>query len=384
MFLYFGAMQATVLARPWVAFELSADATGQRSALVLGITIAANNAPSLVLSPWAGALADRVSKRNILIVSAVLMAGLALVTAVGVGRGSFEWWHVALIGVVQGTVMTFITPTRRAIIAELVDGDHLLNATALHTVTQNVNRMIMPAAAGFIISGVGAEWAYVAIAAMYVVALLMLFAVPITSSGVALGMAGSVGEGFRYAAGDRTIRALLIIAFVGTLFGQPLQHLLPLFADVLDITVEKVGLLFTAFGVGSLMGSTTSASLGDFKHKGLLLIGFMAFWGASIVAFAASGTFILSLLLMIPLGFGHSGRNTLNIATLQAYTAPEMRGRVMALNAMMSGFIPVAVLVITGAAEIWNTQVAVGGAGAVILLFGLWQLVVPRNVRRLE
>ncbi|MEE8517624.1 MAG: MFS transporter, partial [Dehalococcoidia bacterium] len=307
MFLYFGAMQATVLARPWVAFELSADATGQRSALVLGITIAANNAPSLVLSPWAGALADRVSKRNILIVSAVLMAGLALVTAVGVGRGSFEWWHVALIGVVQGTVMTFITPSRRAIIAELVDGDHLLNATALHTVTQNVNRMIMPAAAGFIISGVGAEWAYGAIAAMYVVALLMLFAVPITSSGVALGMAGSVGEGFRYAAGDRTIRALLIIAFVGTLFGQPLQHLLPLFADVLDITVEKVGLLFTAFGVGSLMGSTTSASLGDFKHKGLLLIGFMAFWGASIIAFAASGTFILSLLLMIPLGFGHSG-----------------------------------------------------------------------------
>jgi MFS family permease len=386
MLLYFGAMQATVLARPWVAFDLSADDQGQRSALVLGVTIAVNNAPSLVLSPWAGALADRISKRNILMVAAVLMAGLALTTSFGIGVWSFEWWHVTIIGVVQGTVMTFITPTRRAIIAELVDRDHLLNATALHTVTQNVNRMIMPAAVGFIISGFGAEWAYVGIAAMYVVALLMLFAVPLTMSGASSsrGMAGSVGEGFRYAAGNKTIRGLLIIAFVGSLFGQPLQHLLPLFADVLDITVEKVGLLFTAFGVGSLMGSTTSASLGDFRHKGLLLIGFMMFWGVSIVAFAASGIFLLSLLLMIPLGFGHSGRNTLNIATLQVYTAPEMRGRVMALNAMMSGFIPVAVLFITGAAEIWNAQVAVGGAGAAILVYGFWELLLSRNIRHLE
>ena len=387
MFLYFAAMQATTLARPWIAFDLSADDAGQRSALVLGITVAVNNVPSLVLSPYAGALADRVSMRKILQVCAAFMAAFALITAAGLATGYFDWWHITIIGIGQGTVMTFVTPTRRAIIGQLVDKDHLLNATALHTVTQNVNRMIMPAAAGFIIVGAGAEWAFVAIAAMYGVSLVLLFRVPAGrgADGVrGRSMTGAVGEGFRYAAKDRTIRNLLVIAFVATVFGQPLQQLLPLFADVLDITVERVGLLFTFFGAGSLLGSTTAASLGDFKHKGLLLVGFLTLLGGAIVAFSASSTYAVSLVLMLPLGMGHSGRNTPNIATLQTYTQPEMRGRVMALNAMQSGFMPPSVIAITAVADLVNTQVAVGGAGAIIFAFGLYQLLVARTVRRLE
>ena len=99
MFLYFAAMQMTVLARPWVAFELSADDLGQRSALVLGLTVAANNLPSLVLSPYAGALADRMSKRTILQACAVIMALLAVVTGVGLALSWFAWWHVTIIGI---------------------------------------------------------------------------------------------------------------------------------------------------------------------------------------------------------------------------------------------------------------------------------------------
>jgi len=387
MFLYFAAMQMTVLVRPWVAFELSANDLGQRSALVLGLTVAANNLPSLALSPYAGALADRMSKRTILQVCAVLMALFAAVTAVGLASSWFAWWHVTIIGVGQGAVMTFITPTRRAIIGDLVGRDHLLNATALHTMLMNVNRMVMPAAGGFLIVASGAEWAYVSIAAMYVAGIALLFIVPKfvpSDASRKRGMSGAVREGFRYAAKDRTIRNLLLIAFVSTLVGQPLQHLLPLFADVLDITVDRVGLLFTFFGIGSLMGSTTAASLGNFKRKGLLLVGFLTFWGGAILAFALSDVYVLSLLLLVPVGMGHSGRNTVNIATLQTYTNSDMRGRVMALNAMMSGFMPPAVLLITAIAEFANAQVALGGAGVIILAYGLWQLVFARTVRSLE
>jgi MFS family permease len=386
MFLYFAAMQMTVLARPWVAFELSANDLGERSALVLGLTVAANSLPSLVLSPYAGALADRMSKRTILQVCAVVMAFFATITAIGLASSWFLWWHVTIIGVGQGAVMTFITPTRRAIIGDLVGREHLLNATALHTVTQNVNRMLMPAAGGFIMVGAGAEWAFATIAALYVVSVGLLFIVPkiVPSGGRKRGMSGAVREGFQYATKDRAIRNLLLIAFVSTLIGQPLQHLLPLFADVLDITVERVGLLYTFFGIGSLIGSTTAASLGNFKRKGLLLVGFLTAWGGAIFAFAMSDIYLLSALLLVPVGMGHSGRNTVNIATLQTYTDADMRGRVMSMNAMMSGFMPPAVLVITVVADIASPQVAFGGVGAIILVYGLFHLLIARTVRNLE
>ena len=111
---------------------------------------------------------------------------------------------------------------------------------------------------------------------------------------------------------------------------------------------------------------------------------FLTVWGAAILAFALSDTYLLSLLLLVPVGMGHSGRNTVNIATLQTYTDPDMRGRVMALNAMMSGFMPPAVLLITAVADFANAQVALGGVGGIILAYGLWQLLIARTVKNLE
>ena len=388
MFLYFGAMQMTVLARPWLAFDLSADESGQRSALVLGLTVAANTAPSLVLSPWAGALADRMSKRTMLMVAGALMAAFALATAAGLAMDAFSWWHVTILGVFQGVVMTFITPSRRAIISELVDREHLLNAVALHTVQQNLNRTMMPALAGFVIALAGAEWAYVVIAAFYVIAVTALFTVPTPRAAASAPsrrtMSGAVGDGFRYGARDPVIRTLLLIGLVGAVFGQPIQHLLPLFQDVLDIGPGRLGVLFTFFGIGSLMGSTTAASVGDFRRKGLLLMGFFIVLGVSIVAFALSSYYLLSLAILVPVGVGHSGRVAVHVATLQTYSAPEMRGRVMALNAMQGGVMPFSVLGITALADILNPQIALAATGSVILVYGLGELVFSKRLRSLE
>jgi MFS family permease len=387
MFLFFGAMQMTQLARPWIAFVLSENDAGERSFFFLGITVAANHVPSLLLSPYAGALADRFSKRTILQIAAVAMAFFALLTAVGLSNGLLEWWHVALLGIAQGAVMTFITPTRRAIIPELVDREHILNATALHTVELNINRTTMLAISGFLIDAAGAEWAYFTIAAMYLVSTLALLTVPISAESIAArrsAMSGAVSEGFRYAMKEPTIRVLLLIGFVGAVFGQPIQHLLVLFADVLDVGASEIGLLGTMMGIGALLGSTFAASLGDFKRKGLLLILFFTLLGISIVAFSASSIYILSLVLMFPVGLGHSGRTSIHLATLQTYVAPEMRGRVMALNAMQGGFQPISILAISAVAELANPQIAMGISGSVIVLYGLWELIFSRTVRNLE
>ena len=387
MLVYFGAMQMTVIARPWLAFELSADEMGQRSAMVLGLTVALNSAPSLVLSPLAGALADRMPKRNLLAIAAAAMAAFALVIAAGVAGGAFAWWHVTMLGLAEGIVMTFITPTRRAIISDLVDQRHLLNAVSLHTVMQNTNRTIMPAFAGLVIVVAGAEWAYVLIAVLYVTAIMILLAVPRTDpvpSALRGGMSTAVGDGIRYAAREPTIRSLLLIGIVAAVFGQPIQHLLPLFQDVLSIGAGELGLLYTFMGIGSLAGSTTAASLGDYQRKGLLLIGFFTVLGLAIIAFSVSTVFVVSLVLMLPVGFGQSGRIAVHVATLQGQASPEMRGRVMALNAMQDGFMPAAVLLITFAAHTVNPQVAMGSAGVVLLLYGLWEMIFSKTLRRLR
>ena len=381
MLFYFGAMQATMLARPILAFELA-----DRAPIALGVAIAANNAPSLALSPFAGALADRVPMRNILIVAAALMALFAGATAIGVAANALTWLHVALIGVLQGSVMVFITPTRRAIIPGLVDERHLLNATGLHTMSQNANRMLMPLAAGALFARAGPEWAYLLIVALYAVALALLFLTPPRRAGAARKRrrSGSPWEGFRYARQTPVIRSLLLVGLVITVFGQPFQHLLPLAQDFLNIGADGVGLLFTFFGLGSLIGSTTAASLGDFQRKGMLLVGFFTLFGLGVTAFAASSWLWLSLLLMLPIGVGHSGRTVAHLTALQAYSEDEMRGRVQALNAMMGGLIPLAALGLTGIAEVFGGRAALGAAGGVIAVYGVWEALGAKTLRALR
>ena len=387
MFLYFGAMQMTQLARPWIAYQLSANDAGERSPFVLGITVAANFVPSLVLSPYAGALADRLSKRSILMIAAISMAFLAGVTALGLYAGFLQWWHVAIIGIFQGSVMTFITPTRRAIVADLVPDHFLMNAVALHTIELNINRTVMQAVAGISIDLIGAHWAYTMIAGMYLIGTVALFSVPrygVGGKGRVRKGSGSVMEGIRYARTDKTIRGLLLIGIVGAVLGQPLQQLLVLFQDVLHVGATEIGFLATVWGLGSLFGSTIAASLGDFKRKGLLLIGFFSLLGFSIMVFSISSIYILSLFLMFPLGIGHSGRTTVHLATLQTYAPPDMRGRILALNAMQSGLQPLSIAAITGIAEFANPQLAFAGAGATILAYGLWELLFSRTIRDLK
>ena len=168
------------------------------------------------------------------------------------------------------------------------------------------------------------------------------------------------------------------------MFGQPFQNLLPLAQDFLQIEADGVGLLFTFYGFGSLLGSTTAASLGDFQRKGLLLVGFFMLFGAGVVAFAASNWYALSLLLMLPAGMGHSGRIVVHLAMLQTYSEPEMRGRVQALNAMMGGLMPLAILGIAGLADLYGGRVALGATGGVIVAYGLWETLFSRTLRNLR
>ena len=283
--------------------------------------------------------------------------------------------------------MVFITPTRRAIIGGLVDEAHLLNATGLHTMSQNANRVFLPLLAGFLFARYGAEWAYVLIVGMYLVAIVLMFAVPVRGAGasplptaqrVAIGRLPLCEAGARHpqpAAGGAGHHRLRSAVPASVAAGAGVPH---------DRGRTASACCSRFFGVGSLLGSTTAASLGDFRRKGLLLVGFFTLFGLGVVGFAASSWYVLSLLLMLPVGIGHSGRTVVHLATLQAYSDAEMRGRVQALNAMMGGLIPIAVLGITGLAELFGGRVALASAGSVIVAYGIWETLFSKTLRNLR
>ena len=381
MILLFAGDAVTQVARPWFVYS----ETG--SPILLGLTISATMLPLLVLSPIAGALADRFPKQRILLVCIGSQVVINSIIAVDIWAGTVVWWHVLVAGVPQGVVMSFITPARRAIIADLVDKGNILNAVSLNTGTLNLSRIVAPAAGGFIIAILGIGAGYATISGLYVFALLLMLRVPsLRPEGRVLGesVVQAMGQGFVYVKRTPVVANLMFVGLIATMFGQPIQQLLPLFTeDVLDVGPEGLGVLSSLIGVGAFTAAMTSASLGDYRHKGRLLLLYTVILGAAIVLFSVSKVYALSLLLGLPLGFGNSGRLSVNLAVLQAYSAPEMRGRVMALYNMQGGLMPAVILPVSALAGTVGAPVTMASLGVVVLVFGLANIALNRQVRTL-
>ena len=379
MILLFGADAVTQVARPWFVYSET------DTPFLLGLTICVTMMPVLVLSPVAGALTDRFPKQRMLLVCMGSQVAINSLIAVDIWVGTVVWWHVLVAGVPQGVVMAFITPARRAIIPDLVDQGHILNAVSLNTGTLNLSRMFAPAIGGFIIALLGIGAGYATISGLYVFGMLLMLRVPsILPAGRVVGenVVQAIGQGFVYVKRTPVIANLLFVGLIATIFGQPIQQLLPLFTeDVLDVGPEGLGVLSSLVGVGAFTAAMTSASLGDFRHKGWLLLLYTALMGAAIVLFSVSKVYALSLILGIPLGFGSSGRLSVNLAVLQAYSAPEMRGRVMALYNMQGGLMPAVILPVSALAGSLGAPATMATLGLVVLVFGLANIAFNRQVR---
>lgn len=380
MGLVFAGMQMNQMARLWFVYELT------KSPLLLGITAAGDAIPMLTLSLFGGALADRLPKRNIILVGQICLAIMALAIAVDVKLGAIAWWHLALAAAFQGAVMSFIMPSRQALISELVDRPQLLNAVSLSTAEMNLNRILAPALAGFLIAGIGIVAVFLVMAGMYATSFLVMLLLPATRPvrSERRTVLRDMGDTFGYIRHRPVLFQLLMAALVASLFGMPLQRLLPVFSeDVLKVGPSGLGLLLSLMGLGALIGSVLTASLGDYQKKGLLFLILTLVFGAFIVAFSFSPIYLLSLALMLPVGVGSSGRSTVNVTLLQAYVDDSFRGRVMSLYMMEHGLQPLGLLPIAAAAEVIGAPIAVGISGAIVALYSLWALVFQPSLRKL-
>ena len=367
------AMGMQMVANGYLAYELSGSASG------LGVVTAAWGIPQLLLSPLGGVVADRFSKRNLMLTTQSVLGVMTLINVFLIMTGLIQIWHMVALGLVQGAVFAFNMPARQAIIPLIVGRENIANAIALNNAGMNLTRIVGPAIAGLIIAmpGIGIAGAYGIMALCYVVALLMLLQLP-SQQGNTKVRHGSVMQemlnGAHYVADHSRLRLLLVGAFAFVLFAMPYQILMPVFAlRVHGVGPEGLGLLAGTSGVGALIGSMIVAYFSASPNKGALqtLAGIGV--GIFLVMFAFAPTYALAAAMMLMVGAAGNMYMALNSTMIMTSTDASMHGRVMSIYMMTFSLMPLTALPMGLLADTIGVQwtVAIGGAFAALAIAGI-------------
>lgn len=362
------SMQMNLVARSWLAYTISG------SAVALGLVSLAQGLPWSILSLLGGAVADRTDKRTLLVFVQFSLSALALVSAVLVHLNIIRVWHLVLIGLLQGVIFAFNMPTRQALIPEMVRHDLLANALALNSTGMNLNRVLAPALAGLLIASHPAV-AFDVMAVFYFASALMLLRLPKTGPSKShheRNAFADIWDGLRYIAKNKRLLALILMAFVPTLLGMPYQQLLPVFQkNVLHVGPHGLGMMYTAVGVGSLIGSLTVAAMAQSAKKNIIQGVSGVLFGLVIVLLALSSVYALSLVILVGVGLASQGYMTLNNVLLMEATDPAYYGRVMSIYILTFSISPVAMLPIGYMVDhvgVSPTEMIAGGILAFLML----------------
>ena len=377
----------TRVATSWLVYRL----TG--SAAMLGIVGFASQLPTFVLAPFAGVWVDRLNRYRVLVATQVLAMLQSFALAALALAGVIEVWHVLWLGALQGVINAFDTPARQAMLVDLVeDRADLPNAIALNSSMVNGARLIGPSIAGIVIVAVGEAWCFLADGISYfaVIVSLLLMRVPKGRAPRSeTRVMQELKEGFRYAFGFRPIRAVLALLAVVSLTGMPYTVLMPVIADkTLGGGPYALGFLMGASGVGALGGALYLASRRSVLGLGRVIPIAAAAFGIGLVAFGASRSLPLSLVLMLLTGSGFMVQMASSNTILQTIVREDMRGRVMAFYTMaFMGTTPFGSL-LAGmlAARIGAPRTLMAGGVACIAAAAVFARVLPdlrRQVRPL-
>ncbi|PXY20216.1 MFS transporter [Prauserella flavalba] len=323
------------IAQDWLVFTLSGN-----DPVALGIAVALQFTPTLLLSLWAGVLADRVDKRKLLIaiqtgtlVQAVML-GVLVLTDVAV------LWHVYLLCFVLGILSALEVPTRQSFVAEMVGKNQVANAVALNSSIFNMARIVGPAIAGFAIVAVGTGWLFLAnaVSTLAVIAGLALMKGDQLFRGPAVARGkGQLREGLRYVRGRSDLMTVMVLVFFVSTFGITFFTSLAIVAgNVFGTEADGYGMLSTLLAVGTFTGALASARRGSRRKPSVRVLLLSAFaLGAIEFGTAFMPTYLAFGLALVPLGFATiTFLNTAN-ALVQTSVSPQMRGRVMGLYVLV-------------------------------------------------
>lgn len=397
------AMNMQMVARSWFMYEL----TGKAS--MLGLVALAGAIPMLGLSLFGGVIADRVAKKRVLIIGQFCSSLVAFGIALFITFGSISWFHLVLASILQGSVASLMMPSRQAIIHELVGEDELMNAIALNTAAMNLLRLLAPAFAGFFIALWSIEGVYYIMGGLYLTGFSFAIFFPDTHSerSEEVHVFRELMDGLRYIRSNLNIFILLMVTLCATILSMPYMFLLPIFAkDIFIIDLEgltaltslpiigdlvltleessvRQGLLVSISGIGALTGSLVVAGMHN-RRRGLYLLISLLVVGLSLAIFSFTESYLLAMVMFIPLGLGQAGRMALSNTLLQSYTEDTYRGRVMSVYMMEFGVTFVGVFLIGLLSDFIGVQAAVGGAAIVLVFAAAAFLIFVPRIRNLD
>ena len=342
----------------------------RHNASAVGIVMALQFGPQLLLLPWTGFAADHFNRRKLLIATQAAMGVLALGLGVLTVAGIVQLWHVYVFAFLFGCAAAFDAPVRQTFVSELVGDADLPNAVALNSASFNAARMFGPAVAGVVIMSIGTGWAFLINGASFVAVLFSLWLLRVEtlhSSARAPRAKGSFTEGIRYVWMRRDLRAILLMLFLVGTFGLNF----PIFISTMAVSVFHTdaagyGLLSSSMAAGTMSGAILAAGKEKLRFRSLLFGAAIFGLGCALAAIAPGYWLFAGALVIIgaaALTFTN-GTNSL----MQLSTEPAMRGRVMALRvAIALGGTPLGAPVVGWVADRFGPRwaLAVGAASGI-------------------
>ena len=372
-----------VTAQGFLIYELT------RSSAYLGYVGFAAGLPSWFFMPLGGVVADRVKRRNLLMITQTSMMALAFILAALSFLHVVQPWHIVLLAFLLGIANAFDAPARHAFVPDMVGREDLTNAIALNSTIFNSGTAIGPAVAGITYALVGPAWCFMINGVSFIAVIAALLRMRLKAAEREVSQSSAfqdLKEGFRYVLGHPMIRTLISLIVVTSLFGVSFAVLLPAWAvEVLGGDATTNVWLQSARGIGALMGALLIASLGRFDFKGrLLTLGSFVF-PLLVLAFSFVRWLPLSLAVLIGTGVAVIFIFNLANALVQTLVRDELRGRVMGLYSLtFFGFLPVGALWIgTMAQRFGETAAVLMNASIMLVLCTAIALSVP-ELRRLQ
>ncbi|KQV06502.1 MFS transporter [Leifsonia sp. Root112D2] len=356
-------------------------------AIAVGTVMALQFGPQIVLLPVTGYVADHFDRRKILMTTQASMGTLGLLLGLLTVTGVVQLWHVYLFALLLGCVAAFDAPARQVFVSALVDTPNLPNAVALNSATFNIARLIGPAVAGLLIAAVGTGWVFLINAATFgavLTSLMLLRKNELHYSSRSKRGKGNLTEGFRYIRKRPDIIAILVMIFIVGTFGLNF----PIFTSTMaSITFHKgageFGLLSSIMAIGSVAGALLAARRE--RPRVSLLFASATLFGIGCAVSAIMPTYWSFAFSLVIMGIAAQTLMTTANATVQISTAPEVRGRIMAIYmAIFMGGTPIGAPIVGWVANTlgprWGLGVgAMSGFAAAIV--GLIYLVKYRNLR---
>jgi MFS family permease len=371
----------TRVATSWLVYRL----TG--SALLLGVVGFAGQIPTFVLAPFAGVLVDRLNRRNLLVWTQVLAGIQSLAMAALTLAKVITIREIIALSAFQGLINAFDMPGRQSFLVQMVDDKQDLgNAIALNSSIVNVARLIGPALAGLVIAAVGEGYCFAIDGLSYiaiVLSLLVMHVSPSTLKRATTSMFEQLREGWSYVANFRPIRTILTLFALLSLMGMPFMVLMPIFASqVFHGGPHTLGYLMGASGVGALISAGSLALRKSVRGLTTMIQIAAVLFGSGLILFGLSRHLVLSLFLMLFVGFGMMQGLAASNTIIQTLVPEDKRGRVMSYYTMaFVGMAPFGSLLAGALAHKFGAPHAVMITGTFCLAGAAWFSTQLKSIR---